>query len=66
LLYSNYPGLQGEKRTMSQQSRTQLVRLALIEGAVIAVGAGMLGLLVVVACFIDPQLFAAMLAPPAH
>ena len=51
---------------MSQQARTQFVRLALIEGIVIAVGVGLLGLLGVAACFIDPQLYAASLLPPAH
>jgi len=51
---------------MAHTARTQIVRLALIEGAVIAVGAGLLGLLGVVACIIDPQLYAATLLPPAH
>ncbi len=51
---------------MAQPARTQFVRLALIEGVVIALGVGLLGLLGVVACFIDPQLYPASLTPPPH
>lgn len=51
---------------MSHPPRTQFVRLALIEGAVIAVGFGLLGLLGAAACVIDPQLFAATLLPPTR
>ncbi len=51
---------------MARLARTQIVRLALIEGAVIALGLGLVGLLGAAACFIDPQLFAATLSPPPH
>jgi hypothetical protein len=51
---------------MSQQARTRIVRLALIEGAVIALGLALLGLLGAAASFIDPQLYAATLLPPTH
>ena len=51
---------------MSPQSRTRIVRLALIEGAVIAVGLALLGLLGAAGCVIDPQLFAATLLPPTN
>jgi hypothetical protein len=51
---------------MSQPVRTQFVRLALIEGVVIALGVALIGLLGVAACLIDPQVFAATLLPPAH
>jgi hypothetical protein len=51
---------------MSQQARTRIVRLALIEGAVIALGLSLLGLLGAAACVIDPQLYAATLLPPTH
>jgi len=51
---------------MALRARTQIVRLALIEGVVIALGIGLLGLLGVVACFIDPQLYPAALTPPSH
>jgi hypothetical protein len=55
-----------EKRTMAQPARTQIVRLALIEGIVIALGIGLLGLLGVVACLIDPQLVPTSFTPPSH
>lgn len=48
---------------MPQPLRTPFVRLALIEGAVIALGVGLLGLLGAAACFIDPQIYAATLLP---
>jgi hypothetical protein len=51
---------------MARPGRTQIVQLALIEGAVIAVGFVLLGLLGAAACFIDPQIYAATLLPPAH
>ena len=51
---------------MAQLARSQIVRLALIEGAVIALGLGLLGLLGASACLIDPQLYAATLSPPPH
>ncbi|HYS14496.1 MAG TPA: hypothetical protein VEN28_14390 [Burkholderiaceae bacterium] len=51
---------------MLQPARTRFVRLALIEGAVIALGFALLGLLGVAACVIDPQLYAATLLPPAN
>lgn len=51
---------------MAQPARTPLVRLALIEGVVIAVGFGLLGLLGAAACVIEPHLYAATLLPPTH
>ncbi|HTT10074.1 MAG TPA: hypothetical protein VMG60_04210 [Burkholderiaceae bacterium] len=51
---------------MSPQARSRIVRLALIEGAVIALGVGLLGLLGAAGCFIDPQLYAATLLPPTR
>jgi hypothetical protein len=51
---------------MAQPARTPIVRLALIEGAVIVLGFALLGLLGAAACFIDPQLYAATLLPPPH
>lgn len=51
---------------MGQPVRTQFVRLALIEGVVIALGAGLVSLLAVVACIIDPQLYPASLTPPSQ
>jgi hypothetical protein len=50
---------------MAQPARNQIVRLALIEGVVIALGVGLLGLLGVVACLIDPQLYPTTLTPPS-
>jgi len=51
---------------MTTPVRTGLVRLALIEGAVIAVGSALVGLVGAAACLIDPQVIAASLLPPAH
>jgi hypothetical protein len=51
---------------MSHLARTRFVRLALIEGVVIALGIALLGLLGLAACFIDPQLYAATLLPQSH
>lgn len=51
---------------MEHPVRTQFVRLALIEGVVIALGVGLVGLLAVVACFIDPQLYPTSLTPPSQ
>ncbi len=41
---------------MARPARTDFVRLALIEGVVIAVGLGLVGLVAIVACYIDPAL----------
>lgn len=41
---------------MAQPARTDFVRLALIEAVVIVVGLGLVGLVAVVACYVDPQL----------
>jgi hypothetical protein len=51
---------------MRKVSRTAFVRLALIEGVVVLLGAGLLRLLVLAACLADPQLFAAGLQPPTE
>lgn len=51
---------------MKNPARTGLVRLALIEGAVIAVGGALVGLLGAAACVIDPQVLAASLLPGPH
>jgi hypothetical protein len=40
--------------------------LALIEGVVIALGLGLVGLFALVACFIDPQLYPASLTLPSQ
>lgn len=48
---------------MTNPARTGIVRLALIEGAVLAVGSILVGLLGAVVCLIDPQIMAATLLP---
>jgi hypothetical protein len=50
--------------TMSSRSRTRIVRLALIEGVVIAVGFGLVSLIGAAACVIDPHVLAATVLPP--
>jgi hypothetical protein len=51
---------------MPHPQRTQFVRLALIEGVVIALGVGLIGLFALVSCFIDPTLYPASLTPPSQ
>jgi hypothetical protein len=51
---------------MKAPARTDFVRLALIEGAVIALGGLLVGLLGAVVCSFDPQIVAATLLPTPH
>jgi hypothetical protein len=49
---------------MSRLLRTPLLRLALIEGLVLAIGGGLLALLVVAACLAEPTVLRLSLLPP--